>query len=156
MNTFKGLDGVRSCFEGLFKTLHDCSDLAAPIIHVDESEKWSSLKTFGQVFLVWNCPASSYHRATDTFIFNSKGKITRQNVVLHYAPASDPSPEEAAHTLVAQALAKALEANAVDKNKSPEEIAHTLVAQALTTALEDQGERDKDRGWAGKDLDKGW
>jgi len=180
-NIYNGLDGARSCFEGLFKSLHDCSDLAAPIIHVEEAKG----RAPGQVFLVWNCPASSYHRATDTFIFNSKGKITRQNVVLHYAPASDPSPEEAAHTLVAQvlamaleangrgvdknqspeeaahtlvaqALAKALEANAVDKNKSPEEIAHTLVAQALTTALEDQGERDKDRGWAGKDLDKGW
>jgi len=86
MNTFNGLEGARSCFEGLFKTLHNCSDLAAPIIHVDESEKWSSLKTFGQVFLVWNCPASSYHRATDTFIFNSKGKIIRQNVVVHHVP----------------------------------------------------------------------
>jgi hypothetical protein len=87
MNTFSGLEGARSCFEGLFKTLHNCSDLAAPIIHVDESEKWSSLKTFGQVFLVWNCPASSYQRATDTFIFNNKGKIIRQNVVVHYVPA---------------------------------------------------------------------
>jgi hypothetical protein len=86
MNVFNGLEGARSCFEGLFKSLHNCADLAAPIIHVDESQKWSSLKTFGQVFLVWHCPASSYHRATDTFIFNSKGKIIRQNVVVYYVP----------------------------------------------------------------------
>lgn len=87
-NRFIGLEGARSCFEGLFKSLHDCSDLAAPIIHVEEVDGGYKAKrgAAGQVLLVWNCPASSYHRATDTFIFNGKGKITRQNVVVHYAP----------------------------------------------------------------------
>jgi hypothetical protein len=132
-NIFNGLEGARSCFEGLFKSLHDCSDLAAPIIHVEEAKSrvpGIGSASYGQVFLVWSCPASGYHRATDTFIFNSKGKIIRQNVVLHYAP--EPSPEEAAHTLVAQVLATAL-----TQNQSPEKAAHTLVAQVLATALKD-------------------
>merc|ERR1719446_692730 len=75
--TFKGLAGVRNCFEGLFASLHDTSDLAAPIIHVEEG---------GMVFLIWSAAASGYSRATDTFIFNAAGKITRQHVVVYYAP----------------------------------------------------------------------
>jgi ketosteroid isomerase-like protein len=79
---FKGLAGVRNCFTGLFASLHDTSDLAAPIIHVEESVNDEA----GSVFLIWSAAASGYIRATDTFIFNAKGKITRQHVVVHYAP----------------------------------------------------------------------
>jgi hypothetical protein len=96
LNTFKGLEGVRSCFEGLFKNLHDCSDLAAPIIHVEEAANGAA----GQVFLVWSCPASGYQHATDTFIFNSAGKITHQHVVVHYVPAAAEAPKEEAAALV--------------------------------------------------------
>ena len=80
--TFKGLAGARTCFEGLFANLFDTSDLAAPIIHVEESVDGEA----GQVFLIWSAAASGYQRATDTFIFNGAGKITRQHVVVHQVP----------------------------------------------------------------------
>jgi len=76
---FKGLTGVQDCFTGLFKSLHDCSDLAAPVQHVEESDSGVP-----SVFLVWSCGASGYAGATDTFIFNASGKILRQNVVTNY------------------------------------------------------------------------
>jgi ketosteroid isomerase-like protein len=79
---FKGLAGVRTCFTGLFASLHDTSDLAAPIIHVEESVDDEA----GSVFLIWSAAASGYVRATDTFIFNEDGKILRQHVVVHFAP----------------------------------------------------------------------
>jgi len=81
---YQGLAGAKECFEGLFKSLSDCSDLAAPIIHVEEATDGKA----GQVFLVWKCPASGYERATDTFIFNGAGKITRQHVVVHHVTAA--------------------------------------------------------------------
>ena len=34
--------------------------------------------------LIWAAPASGYQTATDTFLFNQAGKITRQHVVVHY------------------------------------------------------------------------
>jgi hypothetical protein len=77
---YTGLAGVRTCFEGLFASLSDTSDLAAPIQHVEEAHGNQA----GQVFLIWSCGASGYERATDTFIFNDEGKITRQHVVRHY------------------------------------------------------------------------
>jgi len=76
-DVFEGLDGVRSCFVGLFASLPDTSDLGAPIIHVEEGGS-------AQVFLIWRAPASGYDSATDTFIFSPEGKILRQNVVVHY------------------------------------------------------------------------
>jgi len=78
--TYSGLDGVRECFVGLFASLFDTSDLSAPIVHVDEA----TTDKAGQVFLIWAAPASGYRTATDTFLFNQAGKITRQNVVVHY------------------------------------------------------------------------
>jgi len=80
--THQGIAGATACFEGLFKSLFDCSDLAAPIISVEEAAEGRG----GQVFLVWSCAASGYQHATDTFIFNSEGKITRQHIVVHYVP----------------------------------------------------------------------
>jgi hypothetical protein len=82
---YQGLDGAKACFEGLFQSLHDCSNLAAPIIHVEEAAGGNA----GQVFLCWSCSASGYERATDTFIFNSAGKITRQHVVVHHTPIAN-------------------------------------------------------------------
>jgi len=82
-NTYKGLAGVRTCFEGLFKSLFDCSDLGAPIQVVEESVGGEA----GQVFLIWSAAASGYQRATDSFVFNGAGKITRQHVVVHHVPA---------------------------------------------------------------------
>lgn len=95
---YNGIAGVRSCFEGLFKSLFDCSDLAAPIIHVEDGGGG------GQVFLVWSAAASGYVRATDTFIFNSAGKILRQHVVVHYeAPSAPPAVPAAAPAAAAPA-----------------------------------------------------
>jgi hypothetical protein len=80
--TYSGLSGVRTCFEGLFASLWDTSDLSAPIVHVEEA----TADKAGQVFLIWAAPASGYQTATDTFLFNQAGKITRQHVVVHYLP----------------------------------------------------------------------
>jgi len=74
----RGLRGVRDCFTGLFARLSDLSDLAAPVIEVHEAANGQP----GSVFLIWRCPASGYAEATDTFIFDSRGKILRQNVVV--------------------------------------------------------------------------
>jgi len=87
---FKGLDGVKDCFTGLFKSLFDTSDLAAPIIHVEEDT--------GMVFLVWSAAASGYMHATDTFIFDEDAKIFRQNVVVHYEGLSDEEASEKTST----------------------------------------------------------
>lgn len=85
---YTGLAGARTMFEGLFKSLFDCSNLGAPIIHVEEDA------TGGQVLLVWHAAASGYKRATDTFIFDSAGKIMRQHIAVHYeAPGAAAAPE---------------------------------------------------------------
>lgn len=65
--------GARTFFTGLFEALSDQSDLAAPMIDVDES--------FKMIFLIWRCPASGFLDATDTFLINGEtNKIYRQNV----------------------------------------------------------------------------
>lgn len=65
--------GARTLFTGLFEALSDLSDLAAPMIDVDEVSKL--------VFLIWRCPASGFLEATDTFLIDGKtNKIFRQNV----------------------------------------------------------------------------
>lgn len=79
---YKGLAEVQKCFEGLFKSLKNTKDLAAPVQHVEEPNGGIP----GSVFLIWCCPASGYQRATDTFIFNDQGKILRQNVVVAHVP----------------------------------------------------------------------
>jgi hypothetical protein len=89
---YTGLQGVKDCFTGLFKSLFDTSDLAAPIIHVEEDP--------GMVFLVWSAPASGYAYATDTFIFDKDAKIFRQNVVVHYKKPSDGESSETTSTKV--------------------------------------------------------
>lgn len=75
LSTYKGLSGVTDLFNGLFKTLSDTSELAAPLIEV---EQW---RGGGMVFLVWLCPSSGYPLVTDTFIFDKGFKILRQNIV---------------------------------------------------------------------------
>ncbi|CAM9266921.1 unnamed protein product [Ectocarpus sp. 6 AP-2014] len=73
ISIFKGVEGARTLFEGLFEALSDQSDLAAPVIDVSEESN--------MVFLVWRCPASGFLDATDTFTHNDKTKkISRQNV----------------------------------------------------------------------------
>jgi hypothetical protein len=63
---FEGIDGLRECFVGLFASLFDLSDLAAPVVTVKEA----SAHEPGSVFLVWSAAASGYSEATDTFIFD--------------------------------------------------------------------------------------
>lgn len=88
---YEGLSGVNECFADLFQNLSDCSDLAAPVQHCEESSSGCA-----QVFLIWSCGASGYKTATDTFIFNGSGKILRQNVVAHY---EKPKKTRAAKTV---------------------------------------------------------
>ena len=71
---FVGLEGVREAFVGLFASLPDLSELAAPPVDVSEARS--------QVLLVWECPSSGVVRATDTFLFDAAGKIVTQNVVM--------------------------------------------------------------------------
>jgi len=87
-DVYTGLAGVTECFTGLFESLHDTSDLAAPEISVKEAQGDEP----GSVFLIWNCKASGYLEATDTFIFDAAGKIVRQNVVVTYTGASNGDP----------------------------------------------------------------
>jgi len=79
--TFKGLDGVRECFEGFFGYMTDISDLAAPVVNVQEATS----DIAGNVLLIWKVPASGVMDATDTFVFDKAqpSKILRQNVVLY-------------------------------------------------------------------------
>ena len=69
------LNGVEGLFAGLFGALTDLSDLAAPLVRVEESPQ-------PMVMLVWENPASGIVKATDTFLFDNAGKIIRQNVVV--------------------------------------------------------------------------
>lgn len=73
IKTYLHAQGARNLFGGLFKALSDPSDLAAPVIDVDEASK--------VIFLVWRCPASGFLDATDTFLVDGEtNKIYRQNV----------------------------------------------------------------------------
>ncbi|CAM9145134.1 unnamed protein product [Scytosiphon promiscuus] len=70
---YEGVEGARTLFEGLFGTMVDQSDLAAPMIEVSEDSS--------TIFLVWRNPASGFLDATDTFVLNNDTrKIFRQNV----------------------------------------------------------------------------
>mmetsp|Transcript_173286 Transcript_173286/g.421506 ORF Transcript_173286/g.421506 Transcript_173286/m.421506 type:complete len:129 (+) Transcript_173286:81-467(+) len=71
---YTGPDGAKTMFEGLFKRLSDTSDLAAPVVDIDEEGR--------TVFLVWKCPASGVVTATDTFVYNSDLMIVRQYIVV--------------------------------------------------------------------------
>ena len=75
---FTGLSGDGDPFTGLFARLSDTSDLVVSAVEVNEATNGQP----GSVFLVWRCPASCYAEATDIFIFDSQGKILRQNVVV--------------------------------------------------------------------------
>jgi hypothetical protein len=90
---YKGLDGVRECFKGLFGDLSDLSTLAAPEIDVDEVAGKG-----GQVFLIWKCPGCGFKSVTDTFIFGSDFKIKFQNVVCtkegKFAPPERAAPKK--------------------------------------------------------------
>jgi len=79
---YRGLDGVRDCFAGLFAQMTDLSDLVAPVAQVDER--------LGTVFLVWKNPASGYTYGTDSFMVNRDGFFTRQHVVVSKL-ASEPA-----------------------------------------------------------------
>eukprot|EP00286_Rhodomonas_abbreviata_P022622 CAMPEP_0181306382 /NCGR_PEP_ID=MMETSP1101-20121128/10267_1 /TAXON_ID=46948 /ORGANISM="Rhodomonas abbreviata, Strain Caron Lab Isolate" /LENGTH=326 /DNA_ID=CAMNT_0023412429 /DNA_START=83 /DNA_END=1063 /DNA_ORIENTATION=+ len=76
--TYTGLAEIKECFEGLFDTLSDISELGAPAIRVEEAPH-------PMVFLVWQCPSSGIVKATDTFLFDKEGKIVKQNVVVQPA-----------------------------------------------------------------------
>lgn len=74
---FKGVEGAKKLFQGLFADLKDLSTLKAPHVQVDEDIGNGS----GQVFLVWECAGCGYKKVTDTFIFRPDFKIGQQNIV---------------------------------------------------------------------------
>mmetsp|Transcript_22521 Transcript_22521/g.42325 ORF Transcript_22521/g.42325 Transcript_22521/m.42325 type:complete len:131 (-) Transcript_22521:195-587(-) len=73
----KGVQAVEAFFTALFKDLSDYKTLKAPLITVDETAK--------MVFLVWECKGCGYELGTDTFLFDDKFKILRQNIVVKKA-----------------------------------------------------------------------
>jgi hypothetical protein len=75
-STFKG-DEIRGFFEKLFKEIDtaksgDDIGLAVKLLEIEPSSSG--------VFLVWE--SLSHTKATDTFVFNTKGQIIRQNIVV--------------------------------------------------------------------------
>ena len=96
---FKGLEGAKTLFTGLFADLNDLSTLKAPLVQVEEDigqlkyicDTHNSAQTHkhkrtgngsGQVFLVWECAGRGYKKVTDTFVFRPDFKIGRQNIVV--------------------------------------------------------------------------
>ena len=77
---FNGLEGAKRFFDNFFMSLYDCTDFSFPIVHIEEGQAGAP----GEVLSVWSALASGYATATDTFIFNSAGKILRHNIVVHY------------------------------------------------------------------------
>jgi len=73
---YTGLAEIETAFTGLFAEIAGCTDIAAPVVEVQDENTPSP-----QVFLMWSCASKGITDATDTFAFNSDGKITRQNVV---------------------------------------------------------------------------
>jgi len=71
---FEGKKGARECFKGLFGQLNDLGTLKAPVVTVCEDSK--------TVFLIWSCHGCGIKSCTDTFVFDDRFKIIRQNVVL--------------------------------------------------------------------------
>ena len=67
----------------MFKQLSDLGTLAAPLIKNEENPE-------GMTFLVWECPGCNVACATDTFIYDKAGKISKQNVVVW--PAGEAKP----------------------------------------------------------------
>eukprot|EP00746_Dinoflagellata_sp_MGD_P036075 gnl/MRDRNA2_/MRDRNA2_186503_c0_seq1.p1 gnl/MRDRNA2_/MRDRNA2_186503_c0~~gnl/MRDRNA2_/MRDRNA2_186503_c0_seq1.p1 ORF type:complete len:374 (+),score=70.08 gnl/MRDRNA2_/MRDRNA2_186503_c0_seq1:58-1122(+) len=80
ISVFKGLDEIKNCFTGLFENMFQTTDLRAPLQVVKEA----SDSVPGSVFVVWSAAVSGYLEATDTFIFDSNGKILEQNVAVTY------------------------------------------------------------------------
>jgi len=81
-----GIDAIRTMFSDLFAAItagattvgdSDTEGIAVPLISVTPQHK--------SVFLVW--ASNSHPKATDTFLFDDAGKITRQNIVTSTKPA---------------------------------------------------------------------
>merc|ERR1719497_99964 len=77
------MTAIEAMFASLFSELANRSDLAAPLIHTSTFGLDGSSDTtgLGQTFLIWRSPIDGYAYATDTFVYNSAGKILRQNIV---------------------------------------------------------------------------
>lgn len=87
VEVYSGVEGARVFFTGLFAKLTDLSSLDAPSLIVSEEKKYVSL--------IWKCPSSGVLAAHDVFLFDGKGKITRQNIAYHSGvPTSSSSTSE--------------------------------------------------------------
>jgi len=80
---------IRTMFDGLFEELQGCTEA-----DIDDGlkPKWELTEPVGSapgsVFLVWECKKTSFHKATDTFVFDG-AKIRKQNIVVDKAAALD-------------------------------------------------------------------
>jgi len=72
---------IRTMFEGLFTDINKAKTTPYdPNTNGVEVKVLEVEKAFNGVFLVWS--SESHPKATDTFVFNTEGKIIRQNIVV--------------------------------------------------------------------------
>jgi len=105
-----GMTAIEGMFTALFQDLAKRTDLAAPLIHTSTFglDGSSSGEELGQTFLVWRSPIDGYAYVTDTFVYDSVGKIIRQNIVaMKKDPCSDVQLSKSVKTSVPAALAMA-------------------------------------------------
>lgn len=88
LSTSKGIKEIKDLFTGLFESLPNTTDVAAPVQVVEEND--GSLPS-PLVFLAWNSIGNGYSRATDTFVFSTANPaiIKRQYVVVNYKKPAD-------------------------------------------------------------------
>jgi len=112
LDSCKGMAQIQKFFEGLFATLKDTSDLAAPTIDVTEDPK--------QVYLIWSCGASGIVSATDSFIFDAAdNKISRQNIAF----TSKAAGTAKVATEIVPATTSTVSAEQVAQKKAPSMLA---------------------------------
>lgn len=92
---YKGKRAIKGMFQVLFAKITSSENLAVQRLSIHNGTgQWSSnscsscssLGHPGMVFLVWNDVTDGIFNATDSFIFDSRFKIVRQNIVLYSPP----------------------------------------------------------------------
>lgn len=78
--SFTGRARVIAYYERFCSYLNDTSDVDIVVAYVEEADDDHA----GRVTWVWSASASDILRATDTYIFNSEGMITRHDVDIQW------------------------------------------------------------------------